>query len=181
MGWCSSEVFFSNSVLSAPSSLMIFQGVFLCNFCSLGWVSFYHQIVFVEGSGGMCFCFYQCIVAIICYAFLYSSLFPLSDHLSGEDLDFKVRIFFCLLLFKTVLWEITILILLFASQIIVHRAMPYHFRCLHEFATWQRSIFISLNIKCFCVWFCSLMVHPLFLFSSLSCSLKSLKRYQDIS
>jgi len=61
------------------------------------------QLLFVEDSGGMSFCFCQCIAAIICYAFLCSSLFPLSYHLSGEDLDFKVRIFFCLLLFKAVL------------------------------------------------------------------------------
>jgi len=67
------------------------------------------------GFGGMCFCFCQCITTIICYAFLCSSFFPLSYHLLGEDLDFKVRIFFCLLLFKIVLWQITMLMLLFAS------------------------------------------------------------------
>ena len=52
--------------------------------------------------------------------------------------------------------------------------MPYHFRRLHKLATWQRSDFISLNIKYLylCVWFCSLVVHPLYLFSSLPCSSK---------
>jgi len=40
-----------------------------------------------------------------------------------------------------------------------------------------------LNIKCLylCVCFCSLVVHPLFLFSSLPCSSTSLQRYQGIS
>ena len=62
-------------------------------------------------------------------------------------------------------------------------AMPHHFRRLQKFTTWQRSVFISLNIKylCLCVWFCSLVVHPLFLFSLLPCSSKTLQRYQGIS
>jgi hypothetical protein len=42
--------------------------------------------------------------------------------------------------------------------------MPYHFRRLHKLATWQRSDFISLNIKylCLCVWFCTLFIVAMF-------------------
>jgi hypothetical protein len=44
---------------------------FLCNFCSLDYVSFYQQVAFVKGSGEMCFFIFQCMPAIICHTFLF--------------------------------------------------------------------------------------------------------------